>query len=93
MVKATTTQQKNLMYSTIWPDIIVEFVALPGILLCCKFKLNFWQHIDEIRIIMMMIKLIFYLYQFNADLVDVAHVIDFVYKGANLTFSLGTWWE
>lgn len=42
---------------------------------------------------MMMIKLIFYLYQFNADLVDVAHVIDFVYKGANLTFFLGTWWE
>ena len=42
---------------------------------------------------MMMIKLIFYLYQFNADLVDVAHIIDFVYKGANLTFSLGTWWE
>lgn len=40
MIKATANQQKNLMYNTIWLDIIVEFVALPGILLCCKFNIK-----------------------------------------------------
>ena len=36
-----------------------------------------------------MIKLIVHPYQFNADLVDVAHIIDFDYKAANLTFFIG----
>lgn len=40
MIKATANQQKNLMYNTIWLDIIVEFVALPGILLRCKFNIK-----------------------------------------------------
>ncbi len=36
-----------------------------------------------------MIKLIVHPYQFNADLVDVAHIIDFDYKAGNLTFFIG----
>lgn len=40
MIKATTNQQKNIMSNTIWLVIVVEFVALPGILLCCKFNIK-----------------------------------------------------
>ena len=51
MIKATTNQQKNLMSNTIWLDIVVEFVALPGILLCCKFNIKllatYWWNKDD----------------------------------------------